>query len=159
MRQIFFLAMGGMTLFALMALARAETADSHEALATAEKFIEALNKLDADAARELMEPSATIILSLRNEDGTPRHSIRNRDEYLATWDQLSGVTVEEKMWAPVIQSDGPIATIWMDYALYIDGAFRQCGKNGFNMIRQEDGWKIAGAVSSVRQLGCEDASR
>ncbi len=143
----------------MAAAATAQDETRTDVMTAIEHFTETLNILDADAARTVMEPTASIILSVKNEDGTVRHVIRSRDEYLATWDQLGGSTLEEKMWNPVIQTDGTIATVWMDYELYVNGEFRQCGKNGFNMIRRDDGWKMAGAVSSVQRTGCSQTAR
>ena len=44
---------------------------------------------------------------------------------------------------------GLIATVWAPYDFWIDGKLSHCGIDAFDLIKTEDGWKIAGGVYTV----------
>jgi ketosteroid isomerase-like protein len=47
-----------------------------------------------------------------------------------------------------IDSDGDVAQVWFDYSFLSDGYKENWGKESWQMVRTEDGWKIAAVVWS-----------
>lgn len=48
-----------------------------------------------------------------------------------------------------IDSDGDVAQVWFDYAFLVDGYKQNWGKESWQMVRTESGWKIAAVVWSM----------
>jgi hypothetical protein len=47
--------------------------------------------------------------------------------------------------------------VWTPYDFHIDGEFSHCGIDAFNMVRTDEGWKIASIVWTVERTGCENS--
>ncbi|HET8858524.1 nuclear transport factor 2 family protein [Marivirga sp.] len=54
-----------------------------------------------------------------------------------------------------IQSDGAIATAWMDYEFYLGDKFSHCGVNSFQFIKIDNKWKIIYIIDSRKTENCE----
>jgi len=39
--------------------------------------------------------------------------------------------------------------VWAPYDFWIDGKLSHCGTDAFDLIKTEDGWKIAGGVYTL----------
>jgi len=48
-----------------------------------------------------------------------------------------------------IDSDGEVAQVWFDYSFIDDGKKQNWGKESWQMVRTESGWKIAAVVWSM----------
>ena len=58
------------------------------------------------------------------------------------------------MWAPVVQVQGRIASVWTPYDFHIDGRFSHCGIDTITLLRTDAGWRIAGLLYTVQRTGC-----
>ena len=59
--------------------------------------------------------------------------------------------MRERIWNPEVRVNGLIATVWAPYDFWIDGKFSHCGVDQFDLIKTEEGWKIAGGVYTRRE--------
>ena len=82
------------------------------------------------------------------EDG--QYSVRTRS-YEETRDRPIEVELVERGWDPTVLVSGTIAVVWYPYDIYIGGAWSHCGIDIFNMIRTNDGWRIAALQYNVQQ--------
>ncbi len=57
----------------------------------------------------------------------------------------------ERMFDPVVEVSGSLATVWAPYDFYIDGEFTHCGVDLFQLVRGDAGWKIRDLVYTVLQ--------
>ena len=46
---------------------------------------------------------------------------------------------------------GTIGIVWYPYDIYVDGTWSHCGVDIFNMIRTNEGWRIAVLQYNVQQ--------
>lgn len=111
------------------------------------QFLEAISKKDTTAFRATMIPEATVIATFEKE-GVPAYGWRQVD---ADVQMLANAKAEflERMWAPEIDIDGPVASVWTRYDFYVDGAFSHCGTDAFHVIQTEAGWKISSVVYTI----------
>lgn len=65
------------------------------------------------------------------------------------------VDFEERILSYGIQRDGDFACVWCPYEVYINGQFRHCGVDVFNMIKTLQGWKILHIADTRRKDGCK----
>jgi hypothetical protein len=57
----------------------------------------------------------------------------------------------ERGFDPTVLVSGPVATVWYPYDFYEDGTWSHCGVDVFNMVRSDDGWRIASMMWSSEQ--------
>ena len=84
------------------------------------------------------------------KDGKPDVRAFANEEYFAQL-QSSKQKMQERIWSPEVRINGLIATIVAPYDFWIDGKFSHCGVDAFDLIKTEEGWKIAGGVYTVQQ--------
>jgi len=61
---------------------------------------------------------------------------------------------DEWMLASEVWQDGDIATVWAPYEIRLGDRLLHCGYDGFNMVRADGAWQIAGAIYSARPDDC-----
>ena len=126
------------------------TVERDAVLKAMQVFLDTMTARDIDGARAILVPQGRFH-SMRAGNPEPR-SISN-EEYLAQL-QASKQTMRERIWNPVVQVHGAIATVWAPYDFWIDGKYSHCGIDAFDFIKTKDGWKMAGGVYTVEQ-NCE----
>ena len=62
---------------------------------------------------------------------------------------------DEPYWNPVVRIRDNLATVWVDYAFYLDGEFSHCGVDAFILARGPDGWRIAALADTRQREDCE----
>ncbi|NQZ75999.1 MAG: hypothetical protein HRT61_07790 [Ekhidna sp.] len=60
----------------------------------------------------------------------------------------------EPIWNEKIEIDGNLASVWVDYAFYIDDQFSHCGVDAFHLIKDSGSWKIFHLVDTRRKSNC-----
>ena len=137
-------------LFLLAAPAAARAQDpADEVAAVAVEILEAISEPDTAALRRLMMPEA-VTIAVIDQAGTVRYVVRSTEEVVVG---IGGETANfvERGWDPVVEVQGPLATVWLPYDFYIDGAFSHCGVDAFQFIRTGDGWRVAALTYTVEQ--------
>ena len=56
----------------------------------------------------------------------------------------------------MVQVDGPLATVWAEYQVLIEGKLSHCGYDAFHLVRRSEGWKVLN-VSDTFQRECGEA--
>jgi hypothetical protein len=78
-----------------------------------------------------------------------------------TVDQLAGMVEEtpepydERMPDAEVRIDTDMATVWGRYTFRVGTRVTNCGRNSFQLLRTDDGWKIAHIGSTIETTGCE----
>ncbi len=63
-------------------------------------------------------------------------------------------THDEPIWNYTVHIDGSLASVWTEYAFYLDGAFHHCGVDAFLLVNTQDDWKIFHVVDTSREEVC-----
>lgn len=135
-------------LFVLTGLATIAVAqDEADVLVVADAAFERITADDSIGLADLMIDTAMIYVGIE-EDGEYRVATRTYEE---TRNRAIEVDLNERGWDPTIMVSGPIATVWYPYDIYIDGAWSHCGVDVFNLVRTNDGWRIAVLMYNVQQ--------
>ncbi len=73
-------------------------------------------------------------------------------ELVGTWAPGFG---DERFARPTVRRDGSLASVWMRYHFYSQGAFRHCGAENFTLVETRPGtWQILTGVDTRQQEGC-----
>jgi len=139
MRAVTFAAL--LTTAILHAPIAAQTSADHDAiLKTVQAFFDTMTAKDVEEARKILMPQGRFH-AVRMRDGNIR-SFSN-EEYLADL-QAGKRMLRERMWNPEVRVHGAIATVWTPYDFWIDGKFSHCGIDAFDLVKTDEGWKLAG---------------
>jgi Putative lumazine-binding len=110
-------------------------------------FFDTMAARDVEGARGILQPQGRFhAMSVR--DGKPDVRAFSNEEYFAIL-QASKQKMRERTWNPDVSIHGLIATFRAPYDFWIDGKLSHCGVDAFDLIKTEDGWKIAGGVYTV----------
>jgi hypothetical protein len=134
--------------------ARAQSRDTEKdaVLETVQAFFDTMTARDVEGARKILQPQGRFH-AMRMRDGKPDVRAFSNEEYFAQL-QASKQTMRERMWNPEVRISGLIATVWTPYDFWIDGKFSHCGIDAFDLIKTEEGWKLAGGAYTLEST-CE----
>jgi hypothetical protein len=128
------------------------TADEIAITHTVQQFFQVLAERDILLAKKILLPEVHIYSIRENGDRSTLRSM-NRADFI----QQIGIgtdTLLERIWEPTIQIDGRIGVFTAPYDFYVNGRFSHCGFDVFNLMKTDEGWKIAGCVYSVIKKDC-----
>jgi len=142
-------------LIMLSSCTHVQTSNEKEIIAVVQKAFDALAAKDSDAARIALlsegqyfsikeEGEEVIIDSLNHIDFSQRIASLKDD-------------IVERMWEPTVLIHGRIAVVWTAYDFYRNGEFDHSGVEAFTLLKTIQGWKIAGTIFTVENMG-EDES-
>ena len=123
-------------------------ADRKSALAVVQALFDAMAAKDVEATRRITMPEARFY-AVGEKDGKPR-IVRTftTDDHLKDLAAAKS-SLRERMWNPEVRVRGFIASVWTPYDFWVDGKFSHCGIDVFDLIKTEEGWRIAGGVFTV----------
>ncbi|NVJ86929.1 MAG: nuclear transport factor 2 family protein [Algoriphagus sp.] len=96
-------------------------------------------------------PMQTVI-SGENGSRVGSNSVADFVQRIATTPE--DVQLDERILDYQIKVDGDMAAAWTPYEFYVNGNFSHCGVNSFQLVRTEEGWKIAYIIDTRRKEGC-----
>ena len=132
------------------------TADDSERasiMAPVRAIIAGIAAHESAALAAQLRPDADITVAAERPDGS--HAIRH-----LTPAEFSGSVrpgperLEARLGEPVIQVDGDIAVVWVSYLFFRDDQLDHCGVNHFDLIRENQEWKVQNVTWSSRTTGC-----
>ena len=135
-------------LFAVSTFAQSASVDKQSlaerdaVLKVVQAFFDTMTAKDVEGARKILVPQGRFhAMDMRKPKIDPR-SFSN-EEYFAQLQAMKEVP-RERIWNPEVRVHGLIATVWAPYDFWRDGKFSHCGIDAFDLIKTEEGWKIAG---------------
>ncbi len=116
-----------------------------EVIAVVNAMFEGMASGDTEALRAIMLPESQLVaMGVRG----PRWRTGNSfAEGFAGRD----VAVIERMWDPVVLIDGPLASLWAPYDVYIGDRWSHCGTDAVQLVLTEDRWRVAFIGYTVAQ--------
>jgi Putative lumazine-binding len=127
--------------------AQSANSEKDAVLKAVQTFFDTMAAKDVEGARKILQPQGRFH-AMRMRDGKPDVRAFSNEEYFADL-QASKQRMRERIWNPDVRINGLIATVWAPYDFWIDGKLSHCGIDAFDLIRTEEGWKIAGGVYTL----------
>lgn len=128
-------------------IATQPSTDHAAVLKTMQAFFDTMSARDIEGARAILQPQGRFH-AMSMKDGKPDVRAFANEEYFAQL-EASKQKMQERIWDPDVRINGLIANVTAPYDFWIDGKFSHCGVDAFDLIKTEDGWKIAGGVYTV----------
>ncbi len=129
------------------ARAQSSTTEADAVLKTVQIFFDTMTAKDVDGARQILQPQGRFH-AMRMRDGKPDVRAFSHEEYFADL-QASKQKMRERIWNPEVRVNGLIASVRAPYDFWLDGKLSHCGIDQFDLIKTEEGWRIAGGVYSL----------
>ena len=117
--------------------------------ATVQQLFDAMAAHNADAARGLFTPEATLIAV--RADGTA--AVTPSEQWLDRLAKSKDAWLE-RMWNPKVLEHGSIAVVWAEYDFHLNGKFSHCGVDSVDLLKTAAGWKISGLSFTRETSGC-----
>jgi hypothetical protein len=126
--------------------------DEASVLAPINDAFRALETQDAAALLRHVYPDGRVTAVGTLPSGTSGLRSSSWTEYAARMKPGNGF--KERITNPAIEIDGDIALVWAPFTIERDGKIVSCGYDHFDMVRQNNAWKIMNITFSSRTTGC-----
>jgi hypothetical protein len=103
---------------------------------------------DADSAIVVSTFASGALLQTITKDGIRPQAVK---DFGAAMSKLKKGQLDERISFGAIHIDGPLASVWTPYRLYVDGKFIHCGVNSFQLVRTNGEWKIVYLIDTRRK--------
>lgn len=146
-------ALGCILACSLSGAAGAQSPDHDAAYRVVTRLFDAMRARDTAAMRAAFVPNAST-------QTLTRDSVRFEpiDGWLESVARAPAtLLLDERIARPVINIDGDLASIWVDYWFFAGERFSHCGVDSFLLARRDGEWKVFGLVDTRRTQGCAPA--
>lgn len=142
-------------LFGLIALsASAQNDEKDEVMATVNNVFEAMRTNDSTLLRSCFIPDARAYTLIPSSDPFPMRE-GSIDKFIEAVGKPKSDVWNEPIWNEKVHIDGVLATVWVDYAFYLNDKLLHCGVDAFQLVKTGDGWKIFVLADTRRMSDCE----
>ena len=121
--------------------------DEDDVLAVADLALERITAEDFVGLTDLMIDTAVAYTGAIN-DG--EYQVRTRS-YTEQREAVIDGDYVERGYDPTVLVSNPIAMVWYPYDFYLNGEWSHCGVDIFNLVRTNDGWRIATMLWNAEQ--------
>jgi len=127
--------------------------DEQAVIAVATHFFDGMRARDTALMRSTVVPSTMLVIPGGTTGFQERMSV---DEFIGGIGKGTGPGGDERMRAPKVQIDGPMAALWAYYTYTAGGQTKMdhCGIDAFLFRKGPDGWKIFNLAGTIRTTGC-----
>ncbi|OCA79048.1 hypothetical protein BBH99_06620 [Chryseobacterium contaminans] len=94
------------------------------------------------------------ILQTITKDGTIKSD--NIQEFIATVSKFKQGDLDERITIDAIHTDGSLASVFTPYSFYLKGKLSHCGANSFQLVKQNNEWKIQYIIDTRRKENCKE---
>ncbi|MGK6342604.1 nuclear transport factor 2 family protein [Chryseobacterium sp. DT-3] len=109
-----------------------------------------------NADPELMKSAFAegAILQSITKDGTVKNE--NVQEFIASVSKFSKDDLDERIVIDAVHTDGGLASVFTPYSFFFKGKFSHCGANSFQLVKQQNDWKIQYIIDTRRKENCRE---
>lgn len=109
-----------------------------------------------NADPELMKSAFAEGAVLQNiaKDGTVKNE--NVQEFIASVSKFSKDDLDERIVIDAVHTDGGLASVFTPYSFFFKGKFSHCGANSFQLVKQQNDWKIQYIIDTRRKENCRE---
>lgn len=128
-----------------------------ELVAVVKRLFDGMRAGDSAMVRSVFHPQARMVNVSRGSDGAVRMRVESAvDGFVKAVGTPHPVVWDERFWNEKVEVDGPLASVWVDYAFYAGDKFSHCGIDHFLMVRSDSGaWQILSLADTRRTEGCK----
>lgn len=123
--------------------------------AVVKELFDAMRAGDSARVRAVFHPEMRYLMTSDvGADGVARLRATPVDGFVASFGTQRAEAVDERTFNPRVLLDGTLASVWVDYSLYVGTRFIHCGVDVFHVAKVGEAWKIAALTDTRRTTGC-----
>ncbi len=129
----------------------AQTDDKKAAAEAVDKLWAGMKAKSAEQIKAIFLPGGQLIAIDKPRDGKGVSTTRvlSGDDFAKLISEAKAPEFVESMPSPDVRVSGDMAVVTGRYTFHVGNKFSHCGTNTFNLVRTEQGWKIANAASTL----------
>ena len=136
------------------ATASAQSPDHDAAYAVVTKLFDGMRTRDTASMRTAFAPGA----SLQSVAATGQVRTDAIDAWIGSVASApAGLVLDERLGAPVVQVNGNLATVWVEYWFFAGDRFSHCGFDAFVLAKTAGAWRILSVADTRQREGCPAA--
>jgi hypothetical protein len=129
-----------------------------DAVALIERLFDAMRTQDTLAIRAISHPELRLFVP-GEQNGTHVVRVSTLQQFMQSI-AASGERLDERMYAPEVRIDEPLASVWTAYDFLRGSEFSHCGTDAFHLARNAaGGWQIIGLAYTIQRDGCATPRR
>jgi len=134
----------------------AQDAEKYTVQKTIEAFFDGFHQQDSIAIKETVANEVTLQTIAKDSLGNTYVRTEDFSKFLKSIVGIpKNMKFQETIKSYSIQVDGPMANAWTAYEFHVNDTFSHCGINSFQLVKQEDEWKIIYLIDTRRKEGCD----
>jgi hypothetical protein len=140
---------------ATSARAQGAAEDRSAVIAVVNRLFDGMRTGDSSAVRSSFHPQA-LLGTARVRNGLPVFELDTVGVFVRAVGTPHPEVWDERIRATHVELDGPLASVWAEYAFYAGPRFSHCGIDAFQLARDGDAWRIVALIDTRRRDGCPD---
>lgn len=142
-------------LFGAFAMAQ-NTSEEEQVKAVVETFFKGFHARDLIVMKAVFHEDPVIQTIGRNKEGKAKLETEELGKLLKGIVSIPlSNRFKEVLHDYLIKVDGDMANAWTPYSFYMNDTFSHCGVNNFQLLKQNDEWKIIYLIDTRRKEGCD----
>lgn len=117
-------------------------------------FFDAFAARDSTGMQAVTDPGAHLVITGFSADGSPVMRSLPMADLIRSIATREGPATVETWWNPQVERHDNLATVWVDYNLWVGDRIDHCGRDSFQLFRSPDGWRIIAVADTQRREGC-----
>ena len=132
----------------------AQDSDSVEVRFVLDQLFEGMRTGDSTMVANTFHPDIQMVSIFNTKQGDIGYHMGSAQEFKNAVGTPHDDIWDERISNVVIQLDGNLAQVWMNYSFYLNDKFSHCGVNSIQMLRTKDGWKMIHLADTRRRSDC-----
>ncbi|MCC6930079.1 MAG: nuclear transport factor 2 family protein [Gemmatimonadaceae bacterium] len=134
-----------------------DPATKGEVMAVVKRMFDGMRAADSSMVRSTFHTQLRMVTVAKGRDGQLRFTVESSPEgFLKSVGTPRPAKLDERIFNERVEIDGALASVWVDYNLYLGDKFVHCGIDHFLLARGDDGaWKIFSLADTRRTEGCK----
>ncbi len=125
--------------------------DKQAAIGVVDRLFAGMKAKNAEQIRSVFSAEGQLVAIDKPRDGKGISTTRilSGEAFAKMISEAKGPDFIESMPSPEARIAGDLAIVTGRYTFYVGDKFSHCGTNTFNLVRTENGWKIANGASTL----------
>lgn len=113
-----------------------------------------LGMKNADPALVKSAFTENAVLQTITKDGTIKND--TIEDFITSISKFSKGDLDERIVIEAIHTDGNLASVFTPYSFYLKEKLIHCGANSFQLVKQNNVWKIQYIIDTRRKENCKE---
>ena len=142
------------TLISIAHLSKAQS-EKDQVMKPIYDLFQAMETNDSTLAASVFTDEAMLHTIFIDKTGTVQKRATSVSALTSAFGKPKDQIWTEPIWNEQVLISGELASVWVDYAFYVDKTFSHCGVDAFHLIKTDSGWKIFHLADTRQKEGCQ----